>query len=516
MYFMRPSRTRTVVVDCPEWSYSDLDSSFDFGLSETSYSAADYVPGSLENSPETSPNSTVRGTPGTGRRRFQCGADYFATPTPSLSKFNIRGHQYTASDASGITITPENFARHGHKYTASDASSITMTPENVARHGHQYTASDSSSFTETPEDDTDHRHAAPDPVTPMNVIQYYFGPSMDLENDVLPDFSSDAAIEYEYGYDGPPTVDFSDSVFTQVEGNVVFNWPAIPCRPGCVSLALPYSPPTRRPVFGPPIRTCRCCAPDTCPALLSAELAQEGEAMGPQLDALRNKLHLLISSMNMTVEVGGAKLLESMGTFLNLARVIVNEFDQIVTKFNVRWEHKLTPVPPPGPPQYFNRFRENEVMAGLPPGIAPASETVDDRDFCSFWQHCAQGFSGFRIGESKDVLIANDFVQLTFNHFKELRLRMRRGLYLRARLAVRDAKLAKERKDKKDVRRVVVIRRKKRIDEEETISDDTVKVEGDDAVQMKARKNQTTADADADEMRRRWACRQNANGGNGM
>lgn len=501
-----------MVFDCPDWSYSDLDCSFNSGLSETSYSAADYVPGSLENSPETSPNSTMRGTPGTGRRRFQCGADYFATPTPSLSKFNIRGHQYTASDASSITITPENFARHGHKHTASDASSITITPENVARHGHKYTASDASSLTVTPEDDTHHRYAAPDPITPRNAAQPYFSPGIDIENDELPDFSSDTALED----DEPPVLDISDSVFTRVEGNLVFNWPIIPCRPKYVSLALPHSPPTRRPVFGPPIRTCRCCTPDTCPALLSAELAQEGEVMGPQLDALRTKLHLLISSMNMTVEIGGAKLLESIGTFLDLARVIVNEFNQIVTKFSVRWEHKLTPVPPPGPPRYFNQFGENELMAGLPPGIAPASETVDDGDFCSFWQHCAQGFGGFRIGEARDVLIANDFVQLTFNHFRELNVRMRRDIYLRARLAVRDAKLAQERKDKKDVRRVVVIRRKKRIDEEETISDDTVQVEGDDAVQMQFRANQIAADAEADEMKRRWARRQNANGGHGM
>lgn len=620
----RPRANKRVSFDYPGPPDYDLDCSFNFGFSESSCSAADYVPRSLENSPETSPNSTVRGS--TGRRRFQCGADYFAAPTPPLSRFNRRGHEYTASDASSITLTPENVARHGHRYTASDssddticpdslarhghrhtasdASSITLTPENLARHGHRYTgsdanddtisqenvtrhghgytesdasddtmspgnlarhghrytASDTSSPAIAPEDVARHTYTAPDPVTPRDArhspraaraledyvraldddarsgprsaraLENYFraldgddrsGPSSartleDFVRALGDDARSDSISAIAFDDDEEAELDLTGSSFVEVEGNIEFSWPTIPCRPKYRSLALPHVPLTKSPVFGPPVRTCRCCTPDTSPELLSAELAQEGNIMGPQLDALRSKLNLLISSMNMTVEIGGAKLLESIGTFLNLARVIVNEFDQIATKFSVRWEHRLTPVPPPGPPRYFREFEENELMAGLPPGIAPASETVNDRDFCCFWQHCAWGFSGFRIGDATDVLIANDFVQLTFNHFRELKVRMRRDLYQRARLAVRDAKLAQERKDRKDVRRVPVVKKKKRIDEEETIGDDTVEVEGDDAVQMQIRTDQIAADAEADEMKRRWDRRQNANGGRGM
>lgn len=635
----RPRANKKVSFGYPDPPDYDLDRSFNFGFSESSCSAADYVPRSLENSPETSPNSTVRGS--TGRRRFQCGADYFATPTPPLSRFNRRGHEYTASDASSITLTPENaashghrytasdasddticpdsLAHHGHRYTASDASGITLTPENVARHGHRYTASDASDDTVSPENLTSHGHrhtasdasddavspgnlahnehnryaapnanspaiapeyvahhsyTAPDPVTPRNArsspsttraLENYVraldddarsGPSsaraLDnyiraLDDDARSGPSSARALDgnsrsapssaraieeylralgYDVGSDSGSAMAFDDnqeteldltgSSFTGVEGNLEFSWPAIPRRRKYRSLALPYVPLTKPPVFGPPARTCRCCTPDISPEFLSAELSQEGNMMGPQLDALRSKLNLLISSMNMTVEIGGAELLESMGTFLNLARVIVNEFDQIATKFSVRWEHRLTPVPPPGLPQYFHEFGENELMAGLPPGIAPASETVNDREFCCFWEHCAQGFSGFRIGDATDILIANDFVQLTFNHFRELKVRMKRDLYQRARLAVRDAKLAQEMKDRKDVRRVPVVKRKKRIDEEETISDDTVEVEGDDAARMQLRTDQIAADAEADEMKRRWDRRQNANGGRGM
>ncbi|KAL0639180.1 hypothetical protein Q9L58_001866 [Maublancomyces gigas] len=278
------------------------------------------------------------------------------------------------------------------------------------------------------------------------------------------------------------------------------------------ALPPPSNPLVRRPFFGPPVRACRCCNIYCSAESLSDELATESLVVGPQLQVIRTKLYTLISSMTMTVDIGSIKLLESMQAFLKLASVIVDEFDEVVSKFKVRWEHRITPLPEPAPPRYFNEAGDDfddDILSIFPAMTFLGDSVIDGDVFCKVWKHCESRFRKFEVVDAVDVLLANDFVQRIFKNFVELTKRLRKGNYMRARLATVKAKLAQEKIERKDVRIEKIIRRIRRIDEDETIGDDTCMVAGDDAMKMELRVNQLAADAEAEEMRVRWNRRQN-------
>lgn len=443
----------------------DLDGSFDFTM--TSYSAADYIPASLENSPANSPTSTLRGPSTAGRRKFSSCADYFALSVDSAA----------SSSTCDSTVAPKNTARRGSIRFNWSSSVSTIAPEDTASHD-SISPAHRDSVNPT-------RH---DSITPEDTVR-------------------DGSTGHEPGLSLTPSIPLSPCDLSWVPWSFL-------CRRMRMyqPLALPYIIPTKLPVFGPQVRTCRCCNIHCSAESLSAELAQESLIVGPQLQALRTELHILINSMTMTVGTGSIKLFESIGAFLDLARIIVDEFDRIASRFQVRWEHRLTPLPESGPPRYFGwGVGDHESLSSLRPAICLGSSTIDATGFCSFWQHCASRFGRFEVVDAADVVIANEFVQRIFGNFTELSMRMRKGNYMHARRVAVDEKIALEKKERKEARKrgVMVFRRKKRIDEVETIGDDFCVLEGDDAMKMEIRSNQIAADAEADEMRRRWARRQN-------
>lgn len=439
---------------------SDLGS-YDFSCS---YSAADYVPPSLENSPTNSPNSTLRGPSTTSNRRFNCAMDYF---TPSIDPVSSNSNSYY------YPVAPPNTPCGSIRSVRSDDLS-TMGPEDATSHDHMNAVGSNSVQEDTVQSNCNEPHL-----------------NMALVAPVAPVALTDTPSE-------PPWV----------------TWP-FPYRvPMSRSFALPPPPNvlTRRPVFGPPARTCRCCNINCSAESLFNELTEESVIVGSQLQAIRTKLHTLISSMTMTENIGSVKLFESVQAFLNLARVIVDEFDDVVSKFKVRWEHRLTPLPEPAPPRYFNEAGDDfddDILSIFPAMTFLGDSVINGDVFCKIWKHCESRFGKFEVVDAVDVLLANDFVQRIFTNFVELTKRLRKGNYMRARMLVVQAKLAKEKKARREVRIEMVIRSRRRIDEHETIGDDTCVVEGDDAVRMEIRTNQLAADAEADEMRRRWNRRQN-------
>lgn len=439
----------------------DFEDPFDFSCS---YSAADYVPPSLENSPVTSPTNspppTPRGPSTTVNRKFNCAMDYFDPPTDPPSP-NSRSYPYP--------VAPPN-TPCGSIRSVRSLDFSTMEPEDAASNGH------------------------------INAVG---GNSIQKDN-----------VQYNHNESDTSVVPVAPRDSSAPREPIWVTWP-FPSRVRTTrSFALPppLNPLVRRPFFGPPVRTCRCCNIYCSTRSLSDELATESLVVGPQLQVIRTKLHTLISSMTMTVDIGSIKLFESMQAFLDLASVIVDEFDEVVSKFKVRWEHRLTPLPEPAPPRYFNEAGDDfdDDILSIFPAMTFLGDSVLDGDvFCKVWKHCESRFGKFEVVDAADVLLSNDFVKRIFKNFVELTKRLRKGNYMRARLEVVKAKLAQEKIDRKDIRIEKIVRRIRRIDEHETIADDTCIVEGDDAMRMEIRVNELAADAEAEEMRVRWNRRQN-------
>lgn len=369
-------------------------------------SPTDYVPGSLDNSPDHSPNATVRGrkTTLTGRKRYRACEDYFAAAAAAaIAK--------TISRASSEFIPdPEKYIRHSFS----------------AYKPRKCHVSDKHAWT---------------------------GPGLSR-----------------------------------------------PLRYHSLSLPLPRV--VKPPVFGPPICTCRCCPPGCSAASVSAEFANDSEIVGMELEALRTELHVLIDSVFLNVEAGTDELLESMGAFFNIAGALVDESDRIVTKFRVRWRHRVFLLPQPDPPLEFPAGDGDDLsLTDLALTMWSRKSPVDVLVCREFWQHCVRGFSMFgEVVDATDILAANQFVKRILRRFAKLKSQVKECIEYQEQRAARAVKLAENKKEKKrqkevekmeqemrrDRRRLVADAR--RIDEVETISDDTVEVRGDDAAQLRRRR----------------------------
>lgn len=443
-----------------------LQDSIDFSM--CSYSAADYVPPSLENSPVNSPvnspTSTLRGPSATANRSFNFTMDYFA-PSPNSA---------SSSSSSLLLVAPPNTPCGSIRSVRSD-NLLAIEPEDATSH--------------------DHTNAVGDNSIQGDVAQHDHQPG-------------------EYNIPTAPVAPMAPlPTFAPSEPSWV-TWP-FPYRmrmSRSFALPPPYNKLTKNPYFGPPVRTCRCCNVNCSAESLSAELAQESLIVALQLQAIRTKLHTLISSTTMTEDIHSIKLFESVQAFLNLARVIVDEFDEVATMFKVRWEHRLTPLPEPAPPRYFNEDGDDfddDILSMFPAATFLGDSVIDGDVFCRVWKHCESRFEKFKVVDAADTLLANDFVTRIFNNYVELTKRLRKGNYMRGRILLVQAKLARERKARKEVRMERIMGNIRRIDELETIGDDTCEVEGDDAIRMAIREDELVADAEANDMRRRWNRRQN-------
>lgn len=222
------------------------------------------------------------------------------------------------------------------------------------------------------------------------------------------------------------------------------------------------------------IRTCMCCTRKYSARKVANWYSGECIIFYAQVKLLRTELHTLIDSVSMRPEIGAVGLMLLMRAFVNSAGPLVAEFDRIITKFWLRWEHYLPRIRCSDPLQeYLARRGDNEFLHSLYLGPEEGfyCDITSSKDCCDLWYECAQGLNYFQeVLDAAGPQVANAFIKRLFRRFMELKVRMEKFVDPHARIIrVAGKKSAIERRGEQETGRREAAAVRVRVDEVEDL-----------------------------------------------